>query len=81
MKNHKNQRVSIWYQSSAFWVGAGGVAEALFTLVIILVPQGACETTLGQFVSCPPSLWFIIVLALVAFFTTAYLAHRLGLGD
>jgi hypothetical protein len=77
----KNQYGSIWHQSGTFWVGAGLVVEALFSLVPALAPSGACEATLGHFISCPPPLWFIIVLAIVAFFATAYLAHRLGLGD
>jgi hypothetical protein len=47
----KNQRGSIWNQSGAFWVGAGLVWEAPFTLMLTLAPPGACEATLGHFVS------------------------------
>jgi hypothetical protein len=84
LANHEESEESAWKHLESVervlgrcWVSSGGSIHAGGC---IRTP-GACEATLGQFISCPPPLWFIIILAIVAFFTMGYLAHRLGFGD
>lgn len=77
----KRMRGNIWDQTAGFWIGVGLIAELPFWLLINLAPSGSCEAILGKITSCPPPAWIIIAFALATYIATAYLAHRLGLGD
>ena len=56
------------------------VAEVPLVLGFAWAPEGACEATVGRISGCPPSVWLMILIALIAYVVVAVIAYRLGLG-
>jgi hypothetical protein len=63
-----------------FWLGVGMVAEAPLAVISWLLPADACNAMFSQFVECPPSIWIIILIALISYISVAWAAYKLGFG-
>lgn len=68
-------------QPGPFWIGVGLVAEAPFVLTLLFLPDSAKLAILEFTTSWPLGVFTSISLLVACYFLTAWVAHRLGLGE
>jgi hypothetical protein len=74
-------RKSIWEQSSAFWVGAGLIAEAPVVLALSSIDENRRAAAFDYALERPAIIVLVIVVVLILPVLVGWAAHRLGLGD
>ncbi len=73
-------RRALRQQPAGFWLGVGLVAEAPMGLGLALLPADFRAQVAAAFAS-PAGVAAALAGCLLLYFGTAWLAHRLGLGD
>lgn len=68
-------------QSAQFWLGAFMVAEALLSLLALLLPEATRQTILDWAFSGTASLLLTLGMLTVPGLVVGFIAHHLGWGD
>lgn len=81
MREDHPSRRSLWSHSAQFWLGAFMVAEAPFTLAVMMLPETARRALLDWGFSGALPLLLSIGMLVLSGLLVGITAHRLGWGD
>ena len=74
-------RAPLSSQPASFWIGAGLVAEAPFTALAYWLPADTRQRLVATVLDSAAWSVAAVVAVIVVYLGTAWLGHRLGLGE